>query len=363
VTTAPKNLVLRFLASVGRPAEAELYLSLFRAERPESFAVIVVDADIAGIAADALAVDLEFLAELGLSPILAFESADQAEQMATWLGPASRAEVVPGPAAPEVARRGGIALAPIHADGQGDRELVGLCRAVATRKVLLLGADGALTRAGDPLSIVDVTTEWDDLAATGALSPEHLAVLRRARALLDGVDHPMTVAITSPLDLLRELFTVRGAGTLVRRGAAVSVHQGLKGLDRSRLKTLIESAFDRPLAPDYLDRPIERTYLAGDYRGAAIIAPTTEGPYLSKLAASAQARGEGIGRDLWRVLCRDYPAFYWRSRPQNPIAPWYQEQCHGMVKAGPWHIYWRGLAEHRIAAATRIAREAPPDFE
>src|SRR5690606_11830800 len=67
----PSRLVLRFLASVGRPAEAELYLSLFRAERPESFALIAVDRDVTGVLAEALAVDLEFLAELGLTPVLA----------------------------------------------------------------------------------------------------------------------------------------------------------------------------------------------------------------------------------------------------------------------------------------------------
>jgi len=357
--TGPSQLVLRFLASVGRPAEAELYLSLFRAERRESFAVIVVDGEVAGVAADALAVDLEFLAELGLSPILVFESAAQAEQLAAWLGADARATVATAEAAPELARRGGIALVPMS----GLDQLGDLCRDVATRKVVLLGSDGGLTRAGEALSIVDLTAEWDELTAPGALSDGHLEILHRARALIDGVSHSMAVAVTSPLDLLRELFTVRGAGTLIRRGAAVSVHEGLAGLDRARLAALIESAFARPLARGFLDRPVERAYLAGDYRGAALIAPTDEGPYLSKLAVDAPARGEGIGRDLWRVLCRDYPAFFWRSRPDNPIAPWYQEKCHGMIKVAPWHVYWRGLPEDRIAAAIRIAREAPADFE
>jgi hypothetical protein len=355
--TAPSRLVHRFLASVGRPAEAELYLSLFRAEQRESFAVIAVDADVVGFAADALAVDLEFLSELGLCPVLAFESAAQAEQLAAWLGPGSRAEVVDADRAGELARRGGIALVPLAGD------LIGLCRDLATRKAVLLGSDrGLATAGGERLSIVDLTAEWDELTAPGALSDHDLEVLRRARELIDGVPQSMTVAVTSPLDLLRELFTVRGAGTLVRRGAEVAVHDGLAGIDRPRLTALVESAFGRPLLLGFWDRPVERAYVAGDYRGAALVALTREGPYLSKLAVDAQARGEGIGRDLWRVLCRDYPAFFWRSRPDNPIASWYQEQCHGMVKIHPWHIYWRGLAEDRIASAIEIAREIPPDF-
>jgi len=358
---APSQLVLRFLASVGRPVEAELYLSLFRAERPESFAVIAVDSEVAGVAADALAVDLEFLSELGLSPVLTFESAEQAAQMAAWLGTAPRAEVVDPGAAGSLARRGAIPLVPLTG---GTDPLAALCRRLATRKVVLLGAESGLFRAsGDRLSIVDLTAEWDELVAPGALSERHIELLHRARSIIDGVSHPMTVAVTSPLDLLRELFTVRGAGTLIRRGATVTVHEHLEGIDRARLTQLIESAFDRRLLPTFWTRPIDRAYLAGDYRGAALVTSTSEGPYLSKLAASAPARGEGIGRDLWRALCRDYPSLFWRSRPDNPISSWYQDQCHGMVKVPPWHVYWRGLPDDHIPAAIHLAGTAPADFE
>ena len=357
--TGSSQLVLRFLASIGRPAEASLYLSLFRAERRESFAVISAPGEVAGVAADALAVDLEFLSELGLSPVMAFASEEQAREMAAWLAPGVRAEVVDAAGAAALASQGCIPLV-----SPGESELAELCRALATRKLILLGADGGLRRSsGESLSIVDLTAEWDELVATGALPDRDLAILRRARDLIDAVPHAMTVAVTSPLDLLRELFTVRGAGTLIRRGAEVSVHDRLDGIDRGRLTALIESAFGRRLRPAFWDQPVERAYIAGDYRGAALVAPTAVGPYLSKLAVDAPARGEGIGRDLWRVLCRDYPALFWRSRPHNPIASWYQEQCHGMVKVGDWHIYWRGLGDDRIVSAIQTARAAPTDLE
>jgi GNAT superfamily N-acetyltransferase len=362
--TASSQLVLRFLASIGRPAEASLYLSLFRAERRESFAVISVPGEVAGVAADALAVDLEFLSELGLSPVMAFASVEQAREMAAWLAPGVRAEVADAGGAAGLARQGCIPLVPLDGERGESSDLAELCRALATRKLVLLGADGGLARAsGESLSIIDLTAEWDELSAPRALPDRDLATLRRARDLIDAVPHSMTVAVTSPLDLLRELFTVRGAGTLVRRGAEVTVHEGLDRIDRARLGTLIESAFGRPLRPAFWDQPIERAYIAGDYRGAALVAPTEVGPYLSKLAVDAPARGEGIGRDLWRVLCRDYPALFWRSRPDNPIAPWYQEQCHGMVKVESWHIYWRGLGEDRIGPAIQTARAAAADLE
>jgi GNAT superfamily N-acetyltransferase len=353
----PNRAVLRFLASIGRPAEAELYLSLYRAERPESFAVIAVDPEVLGVAGDALAVDLEFLAELGLSPILALAAAGQAAQLAGGLARLTEASDPAGAA--EIARRGRIPIVLCA----GDAELGALAAALATRKLVLVGPHGRMMRGGEPVSIVDLTSEYDQLAAPGVLSEPHRRLLERARALLDAAGHPMTVAVTSPLELLRELFTVRGAGTLVRRGTAVATHRDWTAVDRARLAALVEAAFGRPLRAEFWSRPIERVYVAGDYRGAAVVSPTAEGPYLSKLAVDAPARGEGIGRDLWRALCRDYPSFYWRARAGNPIASWYQEQCDGMVKRGAWRVYWRGLDPARIAAAVVAAESAPVDFD
>ncbi len=355
--SAPNRAVLRFLASIGRPAEAELYLSLYRAERPESFAVIAVDPEVMGVAGDALAVDLEFLAELGLSPILALAGVEQAAQLAGGL--ARLAEASDPAGAADIARRGRIPIVLVAGDG----DLAALAAAVATRKVVLLGPHGRMVRAGEPLSIVDVSAELDELLAPGALSDPHRRLLQRARALLDGVPHPMAVAVTSPLDLLRELFTVRGAGTLVRRGTAVTVHEDLAAVDRARLGALVEAAFGRALRADFWSRPIERIYVAGDYRGAAVVTATAQGRYLTKLAVDAPARGEGIGRDLWRALTRDLPTFYWRARSDNPIASWYQEQCDGMVKRGGWRVYWRGLEPALVPAAVAAAEAAPVDFD
>ena len=352
-------VVHRVLRSIGRPAEAELYLSLFRAERPEAFALIAVDAEVAGIAEDALAVDLTFLSELGLTPVVAFEDAGQAAHLAAWLGDGFPGGVVAPADAAVTARAGRIPLC-VSPPGQ----LGALATALGSRKVVLLGASSGITPSGaaEPLSMVDLNTELDDLLADGALPADQQGLLRDARALIDAASDPVTVAVTSPLDLLRELFTVRGAGTLIRRGVPVASHASLDAVDRARLHRLIEDSFGRALRPEFWERPLERILIAGDYRGAALVAPSPHGGYLSKLAVGAAARGEGIGRDLWRVLVREYPRLTWRSRARNPIAPWYQEQCDGMAKLGEWNVYWRGLEHDRIPRAIADAAAAPIDL-
>src|SRR5262249_62398208 len=79
----PAEVVLRFLESVGRADEAQFYLRLFRAEAKERFAAIHVDASVLRHAGEAVALELSFLASLGLVPVLMvglFAPSDAGEQ-------------------------------------------------------------------------------------------------------------------------------------------------------------------------------------------------------------------------------------------------------------------------------------------
>jgi hypothetical protein len=369
------EVVRKYLDSIGRRAEAEYYLALFRAERPESFAILAVDSVTMRHAADALAVDLRFLAELGLFPVIALglvepgEAAAHARLIAEWLAGDVACKVVAAADAGATTREGTLALVPFGdlpgaagEDARFDR-LADLAASVGTRKLLFLGRRGGLKPHGRArLQMVDLTTEYDELMAPGTLSRAQGALLRQIKRVLDRVPHRLTASVTSPLQLLRELFTVRGAGTLVRRGAAIERHSSYATIDRRRLDAAIRSAFGRSAGEAFYERPVERIYVTEAYRGAAIVASTPLGPYLSKFAVDRRSQGEGFGRDLWRALGDDYPSLFWRSRPANPITPWYHQQCDGMQRIEGWVVFWRGLPVDKIAAAIAYARDAPDDF-
>ena len=308
----PSDVVLRFLASVGRPGEVALYVDLFRSQRPESFAILAVAGE---IDQEALTLDLHYLERLDLHPYVA---------------------------------------------APGD-DLIALARQRRTRKLIFLGPWRGLEPSGRPApSLVDLTTEYDPLLPL--LRPEQQALLTRARDVIEGVDHKISVAVTSPLDLLRELFTVRGAGTMIRRGAVVQRYVDYDALDLDRLSALMASAFGSEPPRAFFDRDITRVYVAGDYDGAAIVAPSAIGPYLTKFAVDRRAQGDGIGRDLWRAMQADCPSLFWRSRPDNPIAAWYLQQCQGMALVEGWQVFWRGLAAEQLPRAIEIALAAPRDF-
>lgn len=348
------DLVHRFLTSIGRPEEADTYLELFRSDEPERFAVVVVGGE---ISIEALGVDLHFLAELGLTPVVAFPSEARRGEVLARLGDQPALRPSDGAEAAAVARGG--QLPGVVARDVG--ELAALVGRLGSRKVVFLTPRSGLQPGGESVrSLIDLTTDLEPLLA--ALPPEQAALLRDIDHLLGAAPHPLTAAVTSPFDLLRELFTIKGAGSLVRRGARVTRHASYRAIDRPQLDTLLRSAFGRAPIGDFFDRIVDSIYLAEGYRGAAIVESRPLCPYLSKFAVDVRARGEGVGGDLWRALCKDYRRLLWRSRPSNPIARWYEQQCDGLVRQRDWHVYWRGLRTDEITWAVELALDAPVDF-
>src|SRR5207249_54320 len=106
--------------------------------------------------------------------------------------------------------------------------------------------------------------------------------------------HRCTFSMTSPIELLRELFTTGGSGTMVRRAARVERYDGYGSLDTARLVSMLESAFERPLSEGFLERPVSRIYVEEHYRGAALVLETPLGAYMSKFAVGREAQGEGL---------------------------------------------------------------------
>ena len=103
-------------------------------------------------------------------------------------------------------------------------------------------------------------------------------------------------------------------------------------------------------------------FVEDGYRGVAVMQETRVAPYLSKFAVERSAQGEGIGGELWSLVAREFPRFFWRSRAGNAITPWYAKQCDGFTRFPEWHVFWRGLEIETIDPAVRFALDAPNDF-
>lgn len=220
-----------------------------------------------------------------------------------------------------------------------------LALAIEPFKVIYLNeAGGLLDEEKRLISAVNLAEDYDALVAQPWLPAAARNELAQIKALLDALPSSSSVSITSPDHLARELFTHTGSGTLVRRGERVLCYDSLEGVDRERLRQLLEACFGRRLDEDYFDKKaFHRIYLADSYRATAIITHGEGVPYLDKFAVTTQAQGAGEGGSLWKRMCRENPKLYWRARNGNEINPWYFQQSTGSYKDERWTVFWYGL--------------------
>lgn len=403
----PPDIVLTLVESVGRREDAEFYLRLFRELPKHSFAIVAPDAPALEEPQGRVALDLRFLAHLGLfAPVVLglFQPADaeaQADILSRELGAVrlkSRRYVAH---APRLVERLQVDLnesrIPIVVFSERMPTLFSRfsqvgewARLLAVLKLVLvrgrggigphesgnieLGPEHLLPTTERGISLINLRRDYDALMASPALDEAEREVLRGIREAMQHADAKpdagtaattdrLVTSVAAPINLLHELFTVKGAGTLVKQGSLIEFHSSYASVDLPRLSALLEDTFGRVLKPTFFDRPPSGVYIEQSYRGAAIVSAGDEASFLTKFVVDRLAQGLGIGRDLWEAVIRDHPRLYWRARPRNPITQWYQSQCDGMVRTPDWNIYWRGAAHEAIPRLIRAALELQPDFE
>ena len=211
--------------------------------------------------------------------------------------------------------------------------------------VFLTGTGGLLDGAGRVIDSINLSTEYEHLMAQPWVSGGMRLKLEQIADLLRDLPSASSVSITRPAELAKELFTHKGSGTLVRRGEKVLRFESWEGIDRDRMRALIDSSFaPRHLVADYFGRTRPcRVYVSENYRTAMILTLEDGLPYLDKFAVLEEAQGEGLGRAVWQVMRAENPRLFWRSRHGNRINAFYHEQSDGCFKEGGFKVFWYGL--------------------
>ena len=215
-------------------------------------------------------------------------------------------------------------------------------------KVIFLSPTGGLLDRQDRIiSAVSLTNDYEALMQQPWVHSGMRLKLQQINEMLQRLPDSTSVSITSAAHLTRELFTYRGAGTLVRKGEAIKVYEEP---DEETLKTviqLVEKSFGRTLREGWfatLENPL--VLLSQSGRAAAIITNGVDGlPYLDKFIVTSEAQGEGLGAAVWQVVRARFPALYWRSRNTNPITPWYFQQADSSNRAGQWVVFTIGVED------------------
>ncbi|MBL4596301.1 MAG: acetylglutamate kinase [Robiginitomaculum sp.] len=237
------------------------------------------------------------------------------------------------------------------------------------QKIIFLTPTGAiLNEADQPISVIHLTNEYESLMASDWLAGGMKLKLQQIHDMLEHLPLSASAAITSPDQLVKELFTHSGAGTLIRKGEKVTVVRDLKNLQTPQTTKLIETAFGRVLKPNYFNElNFEFAVQSDSNRALALVTRQRGHLYLDKFAVLEQARGEGLGAAVWVKLLEQAPVLFWRSRVRNPINPFYFAEADGNVRSGEWQVFWHGqinwsdLATH-IEHIAALAETFQPDI-
>ncbi|MGJ8563624.1 MAG: hypothetical protein ACSHXY_08725 [Alphaproteobacteria bacterium] len=371
-----RDTVLKSLSAIGAIDEARFYADLFAAQAPERFALIVLDPRcLKNPLLEALISNIRILSDLGLYPVLLVGALDddrttirfQSQRLAKELESVSVKTAKLNTASygliPEVRQKPAQGRVPILELTEKDKghDLISLARELKPAKIIFLQPSGGISQNGRRVPVVNIDHPAGMIDGD-ALSVGQARFMRMAQDMAGQFEHKCVYVIASPLNLLAELFTTKGSGTLIRKGATILQPQSMQSLDVAAVQSSLETAFDKPLTPDFLTRDLFKTFIDSQYRGGAILTRLAGLPYLSKFWVIEAAQGEGIARDLWDVMTAQVPAFFWRSRRANPFNEWYMRHCEGMQVSGDWRVFWVGLSAPEIPGAILAAANARDDF-
>ncbi|TGJ99600.1 acetylglutamate kinase [Leptospira semungkisensis] len=382
-----QEILLKLLEVTENSKDSFQFLKLFRSLEPEKFAVIHASSETLTESAEAFLYNLKLLQKLQLFPVVVLEKDGVSYANLFYRSPSSKIslesikdsmteeESLPGsrnlPA--KWFRNPSQALdsvrsslkekkIPVFVTDQGGAEIYpylgNLCKELKTKKLILLTARSGLhTLENKKISILDFESEEK-------LGDEDEELFQECKKIFSLSSDPnLQIAITSAPGLLKELFTIKGSGTLVRKKNKIEYHSDFSSLDQTRLNLLIEDSFGRGLKGGFWEKQFSGIVLESEYKGCALLQNTPWGTFLSKFAVNEIARGEGVGRDIWDEMRKKAPVLFWRARAENTISKWYAKECSGLQKEGIWIYFWIGLNEKEIPAVCDFLRNLPEDLE
>ncbi len=244
-----------------------------------------------------------------------------------------------------------------------EAHILNIHQMLSIQKFIFL-VESPIQDGGKIVSLLSPGLEIDNLKKSIALSEEEVKWLSLAERVLNAVNDPrVNLVLTSPLSLLKELFTVKGKGTLVRKKSKIHSYRMLSEVNPAEIQDLMQRAFHKKLKSSFWNRPFDLLLLEENYQGCAWLERTEHGFLLSKFAVDEIARGIGIGRDLWDEMVQVVPKFFWRAKPNNPINRWYSKMADGNQKSADWTFFWKGVELDDIPSVIHFLRKKEEDFE
>ncbi|KAH9453571.1 hypothetical protein Pst134EA_024440 [Puccinia striiformis f. sp. tritici] len=205
-----------------------------------------------------------------------------------------------------------------------------LAKVLEPVKIVFLNEKGGLFHGvtQQKLDVINLDEEYDSLMKQEWVKYGTKLKIREIKELLDHLPRSTSVAIISPEDLQKELFTDSGAGTLIRRGYKLHKHTSLNSIGKDRLRNVLQErdpdvqsgqiSVSEIFANLEQDNKNYTIYADEQFDVVAIIShPPNKVPVLTKLLTSRQAVLNSILDNVWASIRVDFKKLFWTTNSSH----------------------------------------------
>lgn len=233
-----------------------------------------------------------------------------------------------------------------------------LAKSLKPMKVVWISGKGGLAdEKGDIMEMIDLSDDYERLISETWFKHGDKLKLKLIKDLLSQLPLSSTVSITDASSLSRELFTHRGAGTLICQQEPIETFSSFDQVDVGRITELLEDAFQGKVAKDYFKNlqqndSLQAIYVSENYNACAIIVKDEELgiSVLDKFAVRRANQSDGLGARIFKFVKENHEKCFWRARKVNiestndPINDWYFKTSTFSyhVPDSPWIIFGYG---------------------
>ncbi|EHK50093.1 hypothetical protein TRIATDRAFT_51659 [Trichoderma atroviride IMI 206040] len=239
-----------------------------------------------------------------------------------------------------------------------------LARALEPLKVVYLSEKGGLFNgSGSKISQINLDEEYDDLMSQPWCRYGTRLKIKESKELLDTLPQSSSVTIIHPSDLLKELFTNSGAGTLIRRGDKIQKVSSLDEFqDLNRIREILTGDYKDPNTKATVDRFMEllaanpfTAYYDDSMSCLAIVLPPSANRPIATLATLNITKSgwlSNVVENVFSAIRKDHPSLYWIVSEADENLTWFFDKSDGSFNTNGSVFFYYGCEMDSNALAS-----------
>ncbi|MBW0494231.1 hypothetical protein O181_033946 [Austropuccinia psidii MF-1] len=232
-----------------------------------------------------------------------------------------------------------------------------LAKVLEPLKIVFLNEKGGLFHGitQEKLDIINLDEEYEQLMKQEWVKYGTKLKIREIKELLDHLPRSTSVAIISPGDLQKELFTDSGAGTLLRKGYKLHKYSSLDSIGKDRLRKILQERDPdiqlgkTSVAEFFIELEKKNYTVYGDeqFEVLAIIShPPNKIPVLTKLLTSRNGVLNAILDNVWASIRKDFKKLLWTCNGnQGESNNWHFEKADGSFTRAGKSLFYYGIQD------------------